>query len=123
MSGGQNDGTGGQHHPMPCGAIHSATQTGVVGGAENKWTCFQSTGYCEMAAQDRLNHRLILPEVLVMSKTSRNRPSAVDQALMRRAARNGIPVNRTLRAAAWKVSEEPMPRHRGPDHAGHEPAG
>ena len=91
--------------PMPFGEVYSAIQTGVIDGAENNWPSFESTGHYEVAGYYTLNQHLIVPEVLVMSAISWNRLSAEDQALIRQAARDSIPVNRRLWAEREAASE------------------
>jgi tripartite ATP-independent transporter DctP family solute receptor len=91
--------------PMPFGEVYSAIQTGVIDGAENTWPSFESTGPYEVAGYYTPNGHLIVPEVLVMSAVSWNRLSAEDQALIRQAAREAIPVNRRLWAEREAASE------------------
>jgi tripartite ATP-independent transporter DctP family solute receptor len=91
--------------PMPYGEVYSALQTGVIDGAENNWPSFESSGHYEVAGYYTLNQHLIVPEVLVMSKVSWDKLSPEDQALVRQAARDSIPVNRELWAAREAESE------------------
>jgi tripartite ATP-independent transporter DctP family solute receptor len=92
--------------PMPYGEVYSAIQTGVIDGAENNWPSFESSGHYEVAGYYTLNEHLIVPEALVMSKISWDKLSPEDQALIRQAAKDSIPVNRELWAAREKLSEE-----------------
>lgn len=92
--------------PMPFGEVYSALQTGVIDGAENNWPSFESSGHYEVAGYYTLNEHLIVPEVLVMSKVSWDKLSPEDQALVRQAAKDSMPINRELWAAREKVSEE-----------------
>jgi tripartite ATP-independent transporter DctP family solute receptor len=92
--------------PMPYGEVYSAIQTGVIDGAENNWPSFESSGHYEVAGYYTLNQHLIVPEVLVMSKVSFDKLSPEDQALVKQAAKESIPVNRELWAAREKLSEE-----------------
>jgi tripartite ATP-independent transporter DctP family solute receptor len=91
--------------PMPFGEVYSGIQTGVIDGAENNWPSYESTGHFEVAGYYTLNQHLIVPEVLVMSKLSFDKLSAEDQALVRQAAKDSIPVNRQLWAEREAVSE------------------
>jgi tripartite ATP-independent transporter DctP family solute receptor len=91
--------------PLPYGEVYSAIQTGVIDGAENNWPSFESSGHFEVAGYYTLNEHLIVPEVLVMSKVSWDKLSPEDQALVRQAARDSIPVNRELWAAREAESE------------------
>lgn len=92
--------------PMPYGEVYSSIQTGVIDGAENNWPSFESSGHFEVAGYYTLNQHLMVPEVLVMSKTSWDKLSAEDQAAVRQAARDAVPVMRDLWAAREKASEE-----------------
>lgn len=92
--------------PMPFGEVYSALQTGVIDGAENNWPSFESSGHYEVAGYYTLNEHLIVPEVLVMSKASWDKLTPEDQALVRQAAKDAVPINRELWAAREKVSEE-----------------
>ncbi|MEP3046108.1 MAG: TRAP transporter substrate-binding protein [Roseibium sp.] len=92
--------------PMPFGEVYSALQTGVIDGAENNWPSYESTGHYEVAGYYTLDHHLIVPEVLVMSKSSWDKLSADDQAAVRQAAKDSVPVMRDLWAAREKASEE-----------------
>lgn len=91
--------------PMPFGEVYSALQTGVIDGAENNWPSYESTGHYEVAGYYTLDHHLIVPEVLVMSKASWDKLSAEEQDIVRTAARESIPVMRDLWVAREKVSE------------------
>jgi tripartite ATP-independent transporter DctP family solute receptor len=91
--------------PMPFGEVYSGLQTGVIDGAENNWPSYESTGHYEVAQFYTLTEHLIVPEVLVMSKISWDKLSAEDQALVRQAAKESIPVNRELWAARSGESE------------------
>ncbi len=92
--------------PLPYGEVYSSIQTGVIEGAENNWPSYESSGHFEVAKYYTLDQHLIVPEVLVMSKASYDKLSAEDQALVRAAAKDSVPVNRELWAAREKQSEE-----------------
>ena len=92
--------------PMPYGEVYSAIQTGVIDGAENNWPSFESSGHYEVAGYYTLDEHLIVPEVLVMSKVSWDKLSPEDQAAVRQAAKDSVPVMRDLWAAREKDSEE-----------------
>ena len=89
--------------PMPYGEVYSSIQTGVIDGAENNWPSYESSGHFEVAGYYTLDQHLIVPEVLVMSKASFDKLSAEDQAIVRQAAKDAVPVMRAL----W---EELLPR-------------
>jgi tripartite ATP-independent transporter DctP family solute receptor len=92
--------------PMPYGEVYSSLQTGVIDGAENNWPSFESSGHFEVAKYYTLDEHLIVPEVLVMSKASYDKLSAEDQALVRQAAKDSVPVMRDLWVAREAASEE-----------------
>ncbi|MBD8891126.1 TRAP transporter substrate-binding protein [Roseibium litorale] len=92
--------------PMPYGEVYSAIQTGVIDGAENNWPSFESSGHYEVAGYYTLDEHLIVPEIFVMSKVSWDQLSPEDQAAVRQAAKDSVPVMRDLWAAREKASEE-----------------
>jgi tripartite ATP-independent transporter DctP family solute receptor len=92
--------------PMPYGEVYSALQTGVIDGAENNWPSFDSSGHYEVAGFYTLDEHLIVPEVLVMSKMSWDKLSPEDQAIVKQAAKDSVPVMRELWTAQEKASEE-----------------
>ena len=92
--------------PMPYGEVYSSIQTGVIDGAENNWPSYESSGHFEVAGYYTLDQHLIVPEVLVMSKSSFDKLSAEDQAIVRQAAKDAVPVMRALWQEREKVSEQ-----------------
>jgi len=92
--------------PMPYGEVYSSIQTGVIDGAENNWPSYESSGHFDVAPFYTLDEHLIVPEILVMSKTSWDKLSAEDQATVRKAARDSTPKMRELWVAREKASEE-----------------
>ena len=92
--------------PMPYGEVYSSIQTGVIDGAENNWPSFDSSGHFEVAKYYTLDQHLIVPEVLVMSKKTYDKLSAEDQAIVRQAAKDSVPVMRELWVKQEKISEE-----------------
>jgi TRAP-type C4-dicarboxylate transport system substrate-binding protein len=91
--------------PMPYGEVYSSIQTGVIDGAENNWPSYDSSGHFEVAQYYTLDEHLIVPEVLVMAKSTFDGLSAEDQALVRQAARDSVPVMRELWSAREAESE------------------
>ena len=92
--------------PMPYGEVYSGIQTGVIDGAENNWPSYDSSGHFEVAKYYTMDEHLIVPEVLVMAKSSFDALSAEDQEIVRQAAKDVVPVMRELWAAREKESEE-----------------
>ncbi|MFQ1702812.1 TRAP transporter substrate-binding protein [Loktanella agnita] len=99
------DALGGNATPMPYGEVYSSIQTGVIDGAENNWPSYESSGHYEVAGYYTLDQHLIVPEVLVMSKSSWDNLSEDDQALVQQAARDSMPVMRELWAEREAASE------------------
>lgn len=91
--------------PMPYGEVYSSIQTGVIDGAENNWPSYESSGHFEVAKYYTLDQHLIVPEVLVMSKASWDKLSAEDQEAVRQAAKDSVPVMRSLWEEREKASE------------------
>ncbi|WP_428926803.1 TRAP transporter substrate-binding protein [Marinibacterium sp. SX1] len=92
--------------PMPYGEVYSSIQTGVIDGAENNWPSYESSGHFEVAGYYTLDQHLMVPEVLVMSKTAWDKLSAEDQAAVMEAAKASTEVQRQLWAEREAASEE-----------------
>ena len=92
--------------PMPYGEVYSSIQTGVIDGAENNPPSYDTSGHFEVAKYYTLDEHLIMPEVLAVSKTSWDKLSPEDQALVAQAGKDSVPVMRELWAAKVKESEE-----------------
>lgn len=88
--------------PLPYGEVYSAIQTGVIDGAENNAPSYESSAHYEVAPYYTLDEHLILPEVLVMARSSWDRLSAEDQEIIREAARESVAHQREL----WDAAEE-----------------
>ena len=92
--------------PMPYGEVYSSIQTGVIDGAENNWPSYDSSGHFEVAKYFTLDEHLIVPEVLVMAKSSWDALSPEDQEIVRQAAKDSVPVMRELWAEREAESEQ-----------------
>ena len=92
--------------PMPYGEVYSAIETGVIDGAENNFPSYESSGHYEVAKFYTLDQHTMVPEVLVMSKTSFEKLTPEDQAIIRQAAKDTVPFNREKWAEREKASEE-----------------
>lgn len=92
--------------PIPYGEVYSAIQTGVVDGAENNWPSYFSASHFEVAKFYTLDEHTRVPEIIIGSKISLAKLSAADQALIKQAALDAIPYQRSEWAAFEKVSEE-----------------
>jgi len=87
--------------PMPYGEVYSSIQTGVIDGAENNPPSYESSAHVEVAQYYTLDEHLIVPEVLVISKTTWDGLSAEDQDLIRQAAQDSVAHQREL----WDAAE------------------
>ncbi|WP_196259452.1 TRAP transporter substrate-binding protein [Pelagibacterium limicola] len=86
--------------PMPYGEVYSAIQTGVIDGAENNPPSYLSSAHAEVAKYYTLDEHLIVPEILVMARSTWDRLSAEDQELVRQAAKDSVSHQRELWDAA-----------------------
>ncbi|MBB3233830.1 tripartite ATP-independent transporter DctP family solute receptor [Phyllobacterium endophyticum] len=90
--------------PMGYGEVYSALETGVIDGAENNWPSFESAKHYEVAKYITLDQHQMVPEVLVMSKTSWDKLSSEDQAIVKQAAKDSVSKMRELWDAREKKS-------------------
>ncbi|MER9461353.1 TRAP transporter substrate-binding protein [Mesorhizobium sp. M0387] len=92
--------------PMAYGEVYSALETGVIDGAENNWPSFESAKHYEVAKHYTVDQHQIVPEVLVMSKSSWDRLTPDDQAIVKQAAKDSVVKMRELWDAQEKKSRE-----------------
>ena len=92
--------------PMAYGEVYSALETGVIDGAENNWPSFESAKHYEVAKFITLDEHQMVPEVLVMSKSSWDKLTPEDQAIVRQAAKDSVAKMRELWDAREKKSRE-----------------
>ncbi|MGN7773810.1 TRAP transporter substrate-binding protein [Phyllobacterium sp. 22552] len=92
--------------PMAYGEVYSALETGVIDGAENNWPSFESAKHFEVAKYYTIDQHQIVPEVLVMSKSSWDKLTPEDQAIFRQAAKDSVVKMRELWDAREKKSRE-----------------
>jgi TRAP-type C4-dicarboxylate transport system substrate-binding protein len=76
--------------PMPYGEVYSAIETGVIDGAENNFPSYDTAKHAEVAKNYSLDEHLIVPEVLVMSKSTWDKLSAEDQEIFKQAAKESV---------------------------------
>jgi tripartite ATP-independent transporter DctP family solute receptor len=82
--------------PMPYGEVYTALKTGIVDGAENNWPSYESSRHFEAAKYYNVTEHSMVPEVLVFSKKVWDTLSRDDQALIRKTAKESVPVMRKL---------------------------
>jgi tripartite ATP-independent transporter DctP family solute receptor len=92
--------------PMAYGEVYSALETGVIDGAENNWPSFESAKHYEVAKHYTTDEHQIVPEVLVMSKSSWDKLAPEDQAIVRQAAKDSVVKMRELWDAQEKKSRD-----------------
>lgn len=78
---------GGSGISMGMAELYSSLQTGVVDGAENNEPTFSTQSYYTVTKFYNHTGHLIIPEVFVFSKTSWNKLSADDQALIKKLSK------------------------------------
>jgi tripartite ATP-independent transporter DctP family solute receptor len=91
--------------PIPFGEVYTALQSGVVDAAENNWPSYESTNHFEVARHYLLDEHTIVPEVFVVARTTWDRFSPADQAIVREAAQESAAMQRRLWAEREKTSE------------------
>jgi tripartite ATP-independent transporter DctP family solute receptor len=90
--------------PMPYGEVYSAIQTGVIDGAENNPPSYDTAKHAEVAKFYSLDEHLIVPEVLVMAKSTWDKLTPEDQAIVKQAAKDSVAKERELWDAQEKIS-------------------
>jgi TRAP-type C4-dicarboxylate transport system substrate-binding protein len=92
---------GGNGVAMGYDQVFSALQTGVVDGAENNPPSFYFDNHYQAAKYYTLTEHLIVPEILVFSRSSWDKLSKDDEALITKLAREAQAEERQL----WKKKE------------------
>ncbi len=92
---------GGNGVAMGYDQVFSALQTGVVDGAENNPPSFVFDNHYQVAKYYTLTEHLIVPEMLVFSKTAWDKLSPEDQALLKKFSREAQLDERQL----WQEKE------------------
>jgi tripartite ATP-independent transporter DctP family solute receptor len=93
---------------MDTGEIFSALQSGVIDGAENNSPTLLEHNHFRVAKYYTQTHHLILPEPLLMSKTTWNKLTAEQQALVKKLAKEAQQEERELWTAKEKASDEKL---------------
>ena len=93
---------GGNGVAMGYDQVFSALQTGVVDGAENNPPSYVFDNHYQVAKFYTLTEHLIVPEILVFSRTSWDKLTPADQALVKKSARDAQFEERRL----WKLKEK-----------------
>jgi tripartite ATP-independent transporter DctP family solute receptor len=80
--------------PMPTGEIFSALRVGIVDAAENNYATYESMRHFEVAPIFSLTEHAMAPEVVVFSKPAWDKLAPADQAIIRKAAKDSVAMNR-----------------------------
>ncbi|HUG62234.1 MAG TPA: TRAP transporter substrate-binding protein [Methylomirabilota bacterium] len=92
--------------PMPYGEVYSGIETGVIDGAENNFPSYDTAKHAEVAKNYVMDEHLIVPEVLVMAKSTWDKLTPEDQAIVKAAAKESVAKQRELWDAQEKKSRE-----------------
>jgi tripartite ATP-independent transporter DctP family solute receptor len=82
--------------PMPYGEVYTGLKTGIVDAAENNFPSYESSRHFEAAKFYTLTEHSMAPEVLVFSKKVWDALPEEDRKLIRKAAKDSVPVMRKL---------------------------
>jgi len=82
--------------PMPYGEVYTGLKTGIVDAAENNFPSYESSRHFEAAKYYVMTEHSMAPEVLVFSKKTWDALSEEDRKLIRKAAKDSVPVMRKL---------------------------
>ena len=99
---------GGNATPMGFGQVYESLALGTIDAAENNWPSFESSRHFEVATHYSVTQHVMVPEVVVMSRYRWQKLSPEDQAMLRKAAKDSVPVMRELWDARVEVSRDAM---------------
>jgi tripartite ATP-independent transporter DctP family solute receptor len=92
--------------PMSFEEVYTGLQTGVVHGAENNYPSWVTKGHFETARFYTQDEHSRVPEIILFSKKTWDRLTPEDRELIRTAARESIPFQRSLWEAMVSESTE-----------------
>ncbi|PHR92915.1 MAG: C4-dicarboxylate ABC transporter [Robiginitomaculum sp.] len=87
---------GGDATPMAYAEVYQGLMQGVVDGAENNWPSYHSSRHFEVAGKYSLTQHAMAPEVLLVSQRRWKTYTPEDQALIRQAAVDSVPIMREI---------------------------
>lgn len=99
---------GGRAMPMAFSEVYSALETGLVDGAENNWSSYESMRHYEAAPYFTLDEHMRVPELQLMSEATWKKLSPEDQELIRTCARESALYERGLWSERERGAEERM---------------
>lgn len=82
--------------PLPFGEVYTSLQSGVVDGAENNWPSYESTNHYEAAPFYIIDEHTIVPEGIIFAKSTWEKFSDEDQAILRKSAMEAALYQREL---------------------------
>lgn len=94
--------------PMGFGQVYESLALGTIEAAENNWPSYESSRHFEVAPYYSVTQHVMVPEVLLMSRYRWRKLSPEDQALIRRTAKESVPVMRELWDARVTISRNAM---------------
>ena len=94
--------------PMGFGQVYESLALGTIEAAENNWPSYESSRHFEVAPYYSVTQHVMVPEVLVMSRYRWRKLSPEDRALLRRTAKESVPVMRELWDARVTISRNAM---------------
>lgn len=92
--------------PMAYGEVYSGLQTGVIDGAENNWPSYDSVSHYEVAKYYVLDGHTRSPEMQLVAKSTWDKLSDADKAIIKECAYESAKLERELWAAKEKASED-----------------
>ncbi len=92
--------------PMAYGEVYSGLQTGVIDGAENNWPSYDSVSHYEVAKYYVLDEHTRVPEMQLVAKSTWDKFSDEDKAIIKECALESAKLERELWAAKEKASED-----------------
>lgn len=89
---------------MPQARVMAGLQSGVIDASDSDWASYVTTGHYRVARHYSLTEHAMSPGVLVFSKRIWEELSKEDQTAIRDAAKDSVPVFRTLQDDAEEAS-------------------
>ena len=91
---------------MAFSEVYAGLQTGVIDGAENHWSSFESSGHYRVAGYYTVDEHSRVPEVQLVSESAWEKLSAKDREILLRCAKESAAYEREM----WKRQQEEAER-------------
>lgn len=91
---------------MAFSEVYAGLQTGVIDGAENNWSSFESSGHYRVAGYYTVDEHSRVPEVQLVSESAWEKLSAKDREILLRCAKESAAYEREM----WKRQQEEAER-------------